>query len=79
MLELAALTQTKYITIMDGVIGWLLQSVALVKLCIFNKPNIGCIRVSYCMMISYWSSTAVLSSNGDSINLGQLLMWFSAI
>lgn len=44
MLELAALTQTKYITIMDGVIGWLLQSVALVKLCIFNKPNIGCIR-----------------------------------
>lgn len=73
MLELAALTQTKYITIMDGVIGWLLQSVALVKLCIFNKPNIGC------MMISYWSSTAVLSSNGDSINLGQLLMWFSAI
>lgn len=44
MLELAALTQTKYITIMDGVIGWLLQSVALVKLCIFNKPNIGYIR-----------------------------------
>lgn len=32
MLEQAALTQTKYITMMDGVIGWLLQSVALVKL-----------------------------------------------
>lgn len=32
MLEQAALTQTKYITMMDGLIGWLLQSVALVKL-----------------------------------------------
>lgn len=32
MLEQATLTQTKYITMMGGVIGWLLQSVALVKL-----------------------------------------------